>query len=156
MSRKATKECKATFLKWAEENGWSDEREKPYQMDGITYDMNFKQYGTACAWRGFHAAWSKYSSKKKQMFGELMNPIDTAPRDGRRFLIVREGEEDTWEVGRFRPLMVNKYSEVENGLFRKEEISACDWDGFNNFHRATCWCDLPELPTRESDHKEAK
>lgn len=81
-------------------------------------------------------------------------PIETAPRDGRWFIIGCFGYSDPgYEIGRFDPLMHDKFVEVENGLYRKERFSAYDWQGFNNFHRATHWCDLPPLPAQQETER---
>jgi hypothetical protein len=73
-------------------------------------------------------------------------PIETAPRDGTWFATCRAGEPDSYEVGRFDPLMWPQYVEAENGLYRKVEHQVYDWMGFNNFHRATHWMPLPGVP----------
>ena len=71
--------------------------------------------------------------------------IDTAPRDGTWFMICREGEGfESYEIGRFKPLMIFTYEDAGNGLYRKNSRSAYDWHGFNNMHRATHWRTLPE------------
>ena len=76
-------------------------------------------------------------------------PIETAPRDGTWFVICRAGTPG-YEVGCFDPLMFPQYVEAENGLYRKVVQKVYDWTGFNNFHRATHWMPLPEIPTEDA------
>jgi hypothetical protein len=74
-------------------------------------------------------------------------PIETAPRDGSWFVIVdRDGH---CEAGRYDPPRHTRYVAVGDGLFRAEEVVTYEWDGFNNFHRATHWVPLPEPPNAE-------
>lgn len=73
-------------------------------------------------------------------------PIETAPRDGQWFIIGNNNEDDFFEVGRFNPYETTKFIEVEDGLYRKVYAILYDWDGFNNFHRATHWLPFPKLP----------
>jgi hypothetical protein len=76
-------------------------------------------------------------------------PIETAPRDGTWFMVCNADDEyESYEVGRYLPLWRYKYVEVGDGLFRKERVSDYDWEGFNNFHRATHWMTLPEPPNQ--------
>ena len=78
------------------------------------------------------------------MASDGWQPIETAPRDGAWFVIVHfDGE---YEVGRYNPLMHDRYVEAEDGLFRREPYIAYEWQGFNNFHRATHWLPLPAPP----------
>lgn len=78
-------------------------------------------------------------------------PIDTAPRDGTWFLICRKGDgEESYEIGRYRPLMHDKFVPVDGGLYRLERENLYDWDGFNNFHRATHWMPAPTPPSNPS------
>lgn len=72
-------------------------------------------------------------------------PIETAPKDGSWYVICRVGEAG-FEVGRYSPLMVDKYEEVEGGLYRRVPLKAYDFEGFNNHHRATHWLPLPSPP----------
>lgn len=79
-------------------------------------------------------------------------PIDTAPRDGTWFLICCAGAGrfegyESYEIGRYDPLFMARYTEVEDGLFKKEMARGYEWSGFNNFHRATHWRFLPAPPT---------
>jgi hypothetical protein len=77
----------------------------------------------------------------------MWQPIESAPRDGTWFMICRADEgHDSYEVGRYDPLMFERYVEAHDGLYRKEPYQAHDWRGFNNFHRATHWMPLPEPP----------
>jgi hypothetical protein len=71
-------------------------------------------------------------------------PIETAPRDGSWFVI--RCIDDTYEAGRYDPSMWPCFEEVEGGLFKKVEKQIYDWAGFNNFHRATHWLQLPPIP----------
>ncbi len=74
-------------------------------------------------------------------------PIETAPRDGTWFLLCRQSEGwESYEVGRFDPLLFPEYVEAGNGLYRKEMRTGYEWLGFNNFHRATHWMPLPPPP----------
>lgn len=73
-------------------------------------------------------------------------PISSAPRNGRWFIICREGEPDFYEVGRFNPLMLDQYVEAGDGLYRKVPEVAYEWDGFNNFHLATHWMYVQKSP----------
>ena len=73
-------------------------------------------------------------------------PIETAPRDGTWFVICRAGEPELCEAGCFKQLMWSSYTEAHSGLYRKVERSISDWQGFNNFHRATHWAPLPPVP----------
>ena len=74
-------------------------------------------------------------------------PIATAPKDGTFFIICRAGEGfESYEVGRFDPMLWDSYVEVGDGLYRKECKAVYDWRGFNNMHRATHWMPLPEPP----------
>lgn len=70
-------------------------------------------------------------------------PIETAPRDGTWFIICRKGEDDFCEVGRYLPLMWDRYVEIGDGLYRKELKPLHEWSGFENFHRATHWTPIP-------------
>ncbi len=74
-------------------------------------------------------------------------PIETAPKDGTWFLICRNGDPSTLEVGCFNQLMWDTYVEIEDGLYRKELSEPIDnWRGFDNFPRATHWMPIPALP----------
>jgi hypothetical protein len=66
-------------------------------------------------------------------------PIETAPRDGTWFIVIDAADPEYPELGRYNPLKLFKYEEAENGLYRKVESVAYEWDGFNNFHNATHW-----------------
>lgn len=73
--------------------------------------------------------------------------IETAPKDGSWFMIVREQEGlESCEIGRWEPHFWPRYVEVEGGLFRKEQEQLSEWSRFNNFHRATHWRPLPRGP----------
>lgn len=72
-------------------------------------------------------------------------PILTAPRDGTWFVIYSDLD-DRYEIGRFEPLKVARYEEVGHGLFKRVYETVYDWEGFNNFHRATHWMPLPDPP----------
>jgi hypothetical protein len=73
-------------------------------------------------------------------------PIATAPKDGRWFMICREGDPCSREIGQFDPMIWADYEDAENGLYRKVMTPISDWRGFNNMHRATHWCDVPDVP----------
>lgn len=74
-------------------------------------------------------------------------PIETAPRDGTWFIICRNSEGfESYEIGRYEPMLWDKYIPVDSNLFRKEKEQIFDWSGFNNMHRATHWMPLPEPP----------
>lgn len=76
-------------------------------------------------------------------------PIETAPKDGTWFLIIRDSDgEESVEVGRYDPYYRDEYIEVEGGLYRKEKQVGYEWSGFNNFHRATHWMPLPKPPVQ--------
>jgi hypothetical protein len=66
-------------------------------------------------------------------------PIETAPRDGTWFIIIDAANPDYLEIGRYNPLKASKYEDARDGLFRKVEYVAYEWEGFNNFHNATHW-----------------
>lgn len=72
-------------------------------------------------------------------------PIETAPRDGKPFVIVKAGDPDSYEVGRYQPMFYDRYEPVEEGLYQLIKEKLLDWT-FNNFHRATHWTPLPEPP----------
>ena len=74
-------------------------------------------------------------------------PINTAPTDGTWFLIcnARDGF-NSYEVGRYEPMLWPKYVEAGDGLYRKEMQHIHEWRGLNNMHRATHWMPLPEPP----------
>ena len=76
----------------------------------------------------------------------VWKPIETAPRDGSWFIVCRAGENDSYEVGCYSPLMGDKFVEAGEGLYRKEKQSIYDWNGFDNFHRATHWMPLLPIP----------
>src|SRR4051812_17561165 len=73
-------------------------------------------------------------------------PIETAPRDGTWFVIMRADEPDSYEAGCFDPHYWDEYVPAGGGLYRKERKQVGDWRGFSNFHRATHWAPLPEPP----------
>ena len=73
-------------------------------------------------------------------------PIETAPRDGTWFVIYCAGEEDSYEIGRYEPLMGHDFVEAGRGLYRKVDKELYEWTGFNNFHCATHWLPLPPPP----------
>jgi hypothetical protein len=77
-------------------------------------------------------------------------PIETAPKDGTWFMIVcaDDGDESV-EIGCYDPVNFPKYELTEGGLYRKTEVLAWGWRGFNNFHRATHWQPLPPPPHQE-------
>jgi hypothetical protein len=77
-------------------------------------------------------------------------PIETAPRDGSWFVIARAGNPDDpeFELGRYDPLMLPRYVEAGDGLYRKELQRGYEWQGFDNFNRATHWMPLPEPPLK--------
>jgi hypothetical protein len=79
-------------------------------------------------------------------------PIETAPRDGSWFIIcnVRDLPDLHYEIGRYDPYMHAEYTEVGDGLFRKEMRSSYDWSGFSNFGRATHWKPVGDPPKTES------
>ena len=78
----------------------------------------------------------------------MWNPIETAPRDGSWFMICKSSDgAESVEVGRYDPLMRYEYENAGDGMFRRREVVSYEWSGFNNFHRATHWMPLPELPT---------
>jgi hypothetical protein len=54
---------------------------------------------------------------------------------------------ESYEVGRYDPLLRVEYIEVGGGLYKKQELPCYDWTGFNNFHRATHWMPLPSPPS---------
>ena len=75
-------------------------------------------------------------------------PIETAPKDGTWFLICRADDGfDSYEVGRFDPMILPEFVEAGEGLYRKIERKGYEWTGFNNMHRATHWMPLPEPPS---------
>lgn len=78
-------------------------------------------------------------------------PIETAPRDGRWFVIARAGEDDFMEVGRYSPMKHYRLEEAGGGLYRKVPYVAYEWAGFSNFHRATHWMPLSAPPQEARD-----
>lgn len=81
-------------------------------------------------------------------------PIETAPRDGTWFLTCNvkanaNGFGPEYEIGCYRPLLTDRFDEVEGGLYRKRQEQIYDWEGFNNFGRATHWQPLPSPPSSE-------
>lgn len=66
-------------------------------------------------------------------------PIETAPRDGTWFIIIDAANPNWPEIGRYNPLKHFKYEDAGDGLYRKVEYVAYEWDSFNNFHNATHW-----------------
>lgn len=79
--------------------------------------------------------------------------MSKAPRDGTWFIIgffARADNETRFEVGRYNPLMVEKYTLVQDGLYKKETESAYDWDGFNNFYSADAWAAIQQPPIEEA------
>lgn len=80
---------------------------------------------------------------------DAWQPIETAPRDGTWFVtgMFVDGRDPAYEVGGYNPLYYDKYVEVGGGLYRKEQSAAYEWDGFDNFHRATHWIPLPPAPS---------
>jgi hypothetical protein len=78
------------------------------------------------------------------------HPIETAPRDGSWFMIINASDGyDSVEVGQYRPYYRDTYIEEADGRFRKEPHTVLEWT-FNNFHRATHWCQLPPPPEVET------
>lgn len=78
-------------------------------------------------------------------------PIETAPRDGSWFMICRaEDGFDSYEVGRFEPMLWPEYEETEPGseVYRKVTKPIFDWRGFNNMHRATHWAPVLVPPVQ--------
>lgn len=73
-------------------------------------------------------------------------PIETAPKDGTWFLIVRAGDTSSMEVGRYDPYSMDEFEHVEGDFYRKVEVTILEWHGFNNFHRATHWMLPPDPP----------
>lgn len=74
-------------------------------------------------------------------------PIESAPKDGTWFLIVNAADGfESMECGRYDPMMMDRFVEAGDGLYRKERESVLDWRGFNNFHRATHWMPMPAAP----------
>lgn len=74
-------------------------------------------------------------------------PIETAPRDGTWFMICRADEGlETCEVGRYAPRLWDTYVPTDDGLYRKVPVPITDWEGFNNFHRATHWAQITAPP----------
>lgn len=81
-------------------------------------------------------------------------PIETAPRNGTWFIIINADDSDSPELGRYNPLRQHRYEDAGNGMYRKLEYVAYDWDGFNNFHNATHWRPaFDKLPTLSKDRK---
>ena len=77
----------------------------------------------------------------------MWQPIDTAPRDGSWFLICKADEgAESFEVGRYDPLMRYEYEDLGDNVFRRREVISYEWHGFNNFYRATHWMPLPAPP----------
>jgi hypothetical protein len=82
------------------------------------------------------------------MKNKVWQPIETAPRDGTWFVIFVD---DEYEVGRYNPNLYDRYVEVSDGLYRREKETGYEWDGFDNFARATHW--LPLSPPTEPPEK---
>jgi hypothetical protein len=80
--------------------------------------------------------------------------IETAPRDGTWFIIIDAAYPEYPELGRYNPLTHFMYEYAGNGLFRKVEYVAYEWDGFNNFHNATHWKPAFDALPDPSDAKE--
>lgn len=70
-------------------------------------------------------------------------PIKTAPRDGTWFIIWTH---DKPEVGRYQLTTWSRFVYEGDGLYRREDETIYECDGFNNFGTATHWMPLPEPP----------
>ena len=82
------------------------------------------------------------------MSGGAWKPIASAPRNGKWFAICRAGEPESVEVGCFDPQMWMGFelADAARGLYRKVSKPVNDWRGFDNFHHATHWTALPDVP----------
>ncbi len=79
-------------------------------------------------------------------------PIETAPRDGTPFVIcVADEGLESYEIGSYAPLIGKTFTPVEGGLYRKINTIINEWNGFNNFHKATHWMPLPAPPKPEGE-----
>jgi hypothetical protein len=76
-------------------------------------------------------------------------PIETAPKDGTRILVVNKDEgADSIEITEWYSLGHDVYRERPDGLYeRHHETYAEGWNG--NGHRATHWQPLPPPPTED-------
>lgn len=76
-------------------------------------------------------------------------PIESAPRDGTWFVAAMFDDEygPQYEVGAYDPLIHAQYEPAGDGLFRKVESIAYEWQGFSNFAHMTHWMPLPAPPT---------
>lgn len=75
-------------------------------------------------------------------------PIETAPKDGTRFLSICATDDDPYrsiEITEWYVLPCTHFELIEGDLYRKVEDKPMEgWNG--NTHRATHWMPLPELP----------
>jgi len=72
-------------------------------------------------------------------------PIETAPKDGTKFLIVRAEEGEEIEICHWCEIERSHFEEIDGGLFRKVQDEPMRfWNG--NGHRATHWMPLPAPP----------
>ena len=75
-------------------------------------------------------------------------PIETAPKDGSKFIMARfadDGHEPDYEVAQYDPHTWPEYVPVGDGLYRKEERVLGEWRN-DNPHRMTHWMPLPAPP----------
>lgn len=82
-------------------------------------------------------------------------PIETAPKDGTKFLIIRAEEGEEIEICHWCEFERDHFEEIGDGLFRKVKDEPMRfWNG--NGHRATHWRPLPAPPiAAEGEEKES-
>lgn len=83
--------------------------------------------------------------------------IETAPKDGTRILIAREGDtinaNDEIEITEWCSMKQSHYVHVEGDLYRKVDDPPYEfWNG--NGHRATHWMPLPDPPPSPETNRE--
>lgn len=69
------------------------------------------------------------------------NSIDSAPKTGKMFVIRKEGDPNSYEVGKFSPVTVKEFC-PDTGEMKPKTIDA--WAGFTRFSSATHWAELDD------------